>query len=264
MSFYSTCSCLKYQNDIFYADKIELYGNNAACMFIDGFTSQFDEFYFLIYGADRLDQINQLNHAQNLVVAEVEHDCIEKCPLYGIAPSDLIGPKVVYVKSFEPHSGKRDYLFSWYSKKPAVQVTGRLYNFDGQQWVKPQAIDLKWKGTPTPAVIAFENDLDPEDFEPHYTAIRSDFKAVFENEEPEINNAFMRAKLSAPKLQGKVTVHLMINTYGQVTAANIDSTELENPEFENNLIFIIKGLKFKSGEFALMEKITCSTLNKPM
>ena len=254
MSFYSTCSCLKYQNDIFYADKIELYGNNAACMFIDGFTSQFDEFYFLIYGADRLDQINQLNHAQNLVVAEVEHDCIEKCPLYGIAPSDLIGPKVVYVKSFEPHSGKRDYLFSWYSKKPAVQVIGRLYNFDGQQWVKPQAIDLKWKGAPTPAFIAFENDLDPEDFEPHYTAIRSDFKAVFENEEPEINNAFMRAKLSAPKLQGKVTVHLMINTYGQVTAANIDSTELENPEFENNLIFIIKGLKFKSGEFALMEK----------
>lgn len=210
--------------------------------------------FFLIYGADRLDKINQLNHAQKLVATELEQDCIGRCALYGIEQSDLIGPQVVHVKTFEPHSGKKDYLFSWHSKKPAVQVTGRLYNFDGQHWVKPQAIDLKWKGTPLPAVIAEETDTDPEDFAPHYTAVRDDFNTVLESAEPEINNAFMRAKLSAPKLHGKVTVHVMINSYGQVTAANIDESELENPDFENNLIHIIKGLNFKSGEFADLEK----------
>lgn len=210
--------------------------------------------YFLIHGADQLDKINQLNHAQKQVVQAMELDCLDKCALYGIAENDLIGPQIVYANTFEPHSGKQDYLFSWHSKKPAVQVTGRLYNFDGQQWVKPQAIDLNWKGTPIPAVLAFESDLNPEDFAPQYTAIRDDFKTVFERAEPEIKNAFLRAKLSAPKLSGKVTVHVMINTYGHVTAANIDSTELENPEFENNLIYIVKGLEFKSGEFAEMEK----------
>lgn len=210
--------------------------------------------YFLIHGADQLDKVNQLNHAQQQADDALELDCVEKCPIYGIAQSDLVGPKIVHANTFEPHSGKRDYLFSWHSKKPAVQVTVRIYNFDGQSWVKPAAIDLKWKGKEIPAVVAAENGINPDDSEPHYTAIRKDFNEVFEDEEPEINNAFMRAKLSAPKLQGKVVVHVIINTYGQVTAANIDSSELENPEFENNLIYIVKGLEFKSGEFATMEK----------
>ncbi|MBC7751688.1 MAG: AgmX/PglI C-terminal domain-containing protein [Candidatus Saccharibacteria bacterium] len=198
--------------------------------------------------------MNQINHAQQLVAGEVERDCIEKCAIYGIAQSDLVGPSRVHASTFEPHSGKQDYLFSWHTKKPAVQVTGRFYNFDGQRWVKPQVIALNWTGKPIPAVIAAENGNNPDDFEPHYTTVRDDFKSVFEDEEPEINNAFMRAKLSSPKLQGKVTVHVIINTYGQVTAANIDSSELENPEFENTLIYIIKGLEFKSGEFATMER----------
>ncbi len=210
--------------------------------------------YFLIYGADRLDKINQLNQAQERVTTEMEQDCTEQCALYGIELSDLRGPKIVHVKTYEPHSGKHDYLFSWQSKKPAVQVTGRLYNFDGENWVKPQAIDLKWKGNPLPSVIAEENDTNPEDFAPHYTTMRDDFNTVFEQAEPEINNAFMRAKLSVPKLRGQVTVHVMINSYGQVTAANIDDSEIENAEFENNLIHIVKGLEFKSGEFADLEK----------
>lgn len=210
--------------------------------------------YFLVHGADRLDQINQLNQAQKRVVDAMELDCLDQCALYGISQSDLIGPKVIHAKTFEVHSGKQDYRFAWTSKKPAVQVTARYYNFDGQHWVKPKRIDLNWKGQPIPAVIAAENGSNPNDSEPHYTAIRRDFKSVFEDEMPEINNAFMRAKLSAPELHGKVTVHVIINTYGQVVAASIDSSELENPDFENNLIYIIKGLEFESGEFATMDK----------
>lgn len=210
--------------------------------------------YVLIHGADQLDQINQINHAQQRVTDAMALNCVETCALYGIAQSDLIGPKIVHAYTFEPHSGKQDYLFSWSSEKSAVQVTGRFYNFDGQRWVQPQAIDLKWNGKLIPAVVTAENSINLHDFEPHYTTVRDDFKSVFDDAQPEINNAFMRAKLSAPKLQGNVTVHVIINTYGQVTAANIDSSELESPEFENNLIYIIKGLDFKSGEFATMEK----------
>ncbi|GAC1378239.1 MAG: hypothetical protein NVSMB40_18360 [Aquirhabdus sp.] len=203
--------------------------------------------YFLIHGADQLDKVNQLNRARNQVDDALELDCAEKCAFYGIAQSDLIGPKIIYANTFEVHSGKQDYLFSWQSKKPAVQVTARFYNFDGQNWVEPQAIDLKWKGKQLPAVV-------PNNFEPHYTAIRPDFNEVLADEEPEIHNAYMRAKLGAPKMNGQVTVHMIINSFGQVTAANIDDSDLENPDFENNLIFIIKGLEFKSGEYATMEK----------
>lgn len=206
--------------------------------------------YFLIYGSDQLDKINQLNQAQKMVTEAMEHDCIEKCAIYGIERTDLVGPQVEFVNTFEPHSGKYDYLFSWHKKKSTVRVVGRFYNFDGQRWVKPQVIALNWKGKPVPHVA---EDNAP-DAAPVYTAIRKDFKEVIEDAKPEINNAFMRAKLSMPKMQGKVTVHLMINNFGQVAAVNIDASELGNPDFENNLIFILKGLEFESGEFAPMNR----------
>ncbi len=206
--------------------------------------------YYLIHGADQLDKVNQLNHAQQLVTDAMELDCVEKCAIYGINQTDLVGPQIDYVNTFEPHSGKYDYLFSWHKKKSTVRVVGRLYNFDGQHWVKPQVIALSWKGKPVPQVA---EDNAP-DAAPVYTAIRKDFKEVLDDAKPEINNAFMRAKLSAPKMQGKVTVHLMINSFGQVTAVNIDASELGNPEFENNLIFILKGLEFESGDYVTMNK----------
>lgn len=207
--------------------------------------------YFLIHQADHLDQINQINHAKQLVVDAMEHSCAEKCALYGIDRADLLGPQVVHANTFEPHSGKHDYVFSWQSKKPAVKVTGHVYNFNGQSWVEPQVIALSWFGTPIPQAVL---DANAPDAPPNYTAIRGDFKEVIEDAEPEINNAFLRAKLGAPKIQGEVTVHIMINSFGQVTAASVESSDVENPEFENNLIFIIKGLDFKSGPYAVMEK----------
>ena len=205
--------------------------------------------FALIHEADRFDQINHLNAAQQQVSDAVERICVDQCAAFGITHSALIGPRVVQAQTFEPHSGKFDYIFEWHSKKPAVLLTGHFYNYNAQGWVKPQAIDLKWIGK-----VVKQADENPADFAPHYTAIRTDFDEVMDDARPEINNAFLRAKLGAPKMHGQVVVHMVVNTYGQVTAANIDSSDLENPDFENNLIFIIKGLDFESGEFADMEK----------
>jgi hypothetical protein len=198
-------------------------------------------------------EANQHLHYRNIAVAAMKNDCAQSCALYGVTEDGLLGPNLEYVDRSEPHSGIRDYVYSWHSVRPNVKLTEHVYNYDGRKWFDPVLIDAKWTGmqlppAPMPAEVA-------DDLVPHYTLLRPDFKKVIRRVMPEIKNAYMRAKLAEPKMNGDVKVHIIIDTYGQVTAASIVDSDLDNSDFENNLIFIIKGLTFKSGQFATFDLV---------
>jgi hypothetical protein len=204
--------------------------------------------YGVVYESNQFDAVNQIAYYRNVAITAMENDCAQSCALYGTSLDRLIGPHLEHADMMEPHSGKRDYVFSWNSVQPKVTLMEHVYNYDGRKWFDPELIDAKWTGAqlaPAPVPAASTDDLVP-----HYTALRPDFKKVIRSAMPEIKNAFLRAKLADPDMDGDVKVHIMIDTYGQVAAASIVDSDLDNADFENNLVYIIKGLTFKSGQYA--------------
>jgi len=207
--------------------------------------------YLVVYEANRFDEMNQIAYYRNVATTAMENDCAQSCALYGVTIDHLIGPKLERADMSEPHSGKRDFVFSWYSNKPKVILTEHVYNYDGKKWHDPELVDAKWTGVqlPPPPVPTGTTD----DLAPHFTALRPDFKKVIRSAMPEIKNAYMRAKLADPDMDGDVKVHIIIDTYGQVDAASVVDSDLDNADFENNLVYIIKGLNFKSGQYATFD-----------
>lgn len=206
--------------------------------------------YLIVYESNQFDQANQIAHYRSVAITAMENDCAQSCALYGIEQNNLVGPHLEHVGLSEPHSGKRDYLFSWYSTKPKVTLSEHVYNYDGRKWFDPEVIDAAWTGKQLPPAP----EPDPnDDLAPHYTVLRPDFKKVIRSTMPAIKNAYMRAKLADPDMNGDVKVHIIVDTYGQVSAASIVDSDLDNADFENNLVYIIKGLNFKSGQFATFD-----------
>jgi hypothetical protein len=209
--------------------------------------------YWIVFESNHFDEMNQMAHYRNVAINAMQNDCAQSCALYGVKKSSLVGPHLEHVGTSEPHSGQRDYAFTWHSIRPKVTLTEHVYNYDGQKWFDPEVIDAQWKGTllPPAPVLAVEAD----DLAPHYTALRPDFNKVMRSAMPEIKNAYMRAKLADPDLSGDVQVHIIVDTYGQVTAASIVDSELNDADFESNLVYIIKGLTFKSGQYATLDLV---------
>jgi hypothetical protein len=209
--------------------------------------------YLIVFESNQFDQANQLAHYRSIATIAMKNDCAQSCALYGVKESSLVGLQLEHVGASEPHSGQRDYLFSWHSIRPKVNLTEHVYNYDGQKWFDPELIDAKWTGkqlAPAPVLAEVADDLAP-----HYTALRPDFKKIIRSAMPEIKNAYMRAKLADPDMSGDVEVHIIVDTYGQVAAASIVDSDLDNADFENNLAYIIKGLTFKSGQFATLDLV---------
>ena len=61
---------------------------------------------------------------------------------------------------------------------------------------------------------------------------------------------YTRALRENPALQGKVVVEITIAPSGEVTAAKIISSELNDAEFENKLIARIRMFKFEARDVA--------------
>ncbi len=207
--------------------------------------------YLIVYEANQFDEMNQIAHYRNVATTAMQNDCAQSCALYGVTESSLIGPHLERADMSEPHSGKRNFVFSWHSINPKVTLTEHVYNNDGEKWFDPELIDAKWTGVQLPPAPVPTGTTD--DLAPHYTALRPDFKKVIRSAMPEIKNAYMRAKLADPDMDGDVKVHIIIDTYGQVDAASIVDSDLDNADFENNLVYIIKGLNFKSGQYATFD-----------
>jgi hypothetical protein len=209
--------------------------------------------YGIVFESNQFDEANQLAHYRNIAIIEMQNDCAESCALYGVTKSSLVGPHLEHVGTSEPHSGQRDYVFSWYAIRPKVKLTEHVYNYDGQKWFDPEVIDAQWMGAQLPPAPVLAEVVD--DLVPHYTALRPDFHKVIRSAMPEIKNAYMRAKLADPDLSGDVKVHIIVDTYGQVAAASIVDSDLNDADFESNLVYIIKGLTFKSGQFATLDLV---------
>jgi TonB family protein len=72
-----------------------------------------------------------------------------------------------------------------------------------------------------------------------------EIELVFQKNKGRIFSLYNRALRSDPSLQGKVVVELTISPDGKVTKCRIVSSELNNPELENQLISRIKLFQFQ-------------------
>jgi periplasmic protein TonB len=75
---------------------------------------------------------------------------------------------------------------------------------------------------------------------------------VFTKNKGAIDAMYARALRDNPALQGKVVIELTIAPSGDITAARIVSTELNDPEFENKLLARIRLFKFDAKDVAAL------------
>jgi protein TonB len=75
---------------------------------------------------------------------------------------------------------------------------------------------------------------------------------VFTKNKGSIDAMYARALRDNPALQGKVVIELTIAPSGDITAARIVSTELNDPEFENKLLARIRLFKFDAKDVAAL------------
>ncbi len=75
---------------------------------------------------------------------------------------------------------------------------------------------------------------------------------VFTRNKGAIDAMYARALRDNPALQGKVVVELTIAPSGDITAARIESSELNAPEFENKLLARIRLFKFEAKDVATL------------
>ncbi len=75
---------------------------------------------------------------------------------------------------------------------------------------------------------------------------------VFTKNKGAIDAMYARALRDSPALQGKVVIELTISPSGDITAARIVSTELNDPEFENKLLARIRLFKFDAKDVATL------------
>jgi TonB family protein len=75
---------------------------------------------------------------------------------------------------------------------------------------------------------------------------------VFTKNKGAIDAMYARALRDNPALQGKVVIELTIAPSGDITAAKIISTELNDPEFENKLLARIRLFKFEAKDVAAL------------
>jgi len=73
---------------------------------------------------------------------------------------------------------------------------------------------------------------------------------VFDKNKGAIYALYQRALRDNPAMQGKVVVELTISPSGDVTAARIVSSELNDPEFESKLLARIRLFKFEARDVA--------------
>ena len=73
---------------------------------------------------------------------------------------------------------------------------------------------------------------------------------VFDRNKGRIYSMYTRALRDNPAMQGKVVVELSIAPGGDVTAARIISSELNDPEFEAKLLALIRLFKFDAKDVA--------------
>jgi periplasmic protein TonB len=75
---------------------------------------------------------------------------------------------------------------------------------------------------------------------------------VFTKNKGAIDAMYARALRDNPALQGKVVIELTIAPSGDITAAKVISTELNDPEFENKLLARIRLFKFEAKDVAAL------------
>ena len=75
---------------------------------------------------------------------------------------------------------------------------------------------------------------------------------VFTKNKGAIDAMYARALRDTPALQGKVVIELTIAPSGDITAARIISTDLNDPEFENKLLARIRLFKFDAKDVATL------------
>jgi TonB family protein len=75
---------------------------------------------------------------------------------------------------------------------------------------------------------------------------------VFTKNKGAIDAMYARALRDNPALQGKVVIELTIAPSGDITAAKIISTELNDPEFESKLLARIRLFKFEAKDVAAL------------
>jgi protein TonB len=75
---------------------------------------------------------------------------------------------------------------------------------------------------------------------------------VFTKNKAAIDSMYARALRDNPALQGKVVVEITIAPSGEITAARIVSSDLNDPEFENKLLARIRLFKFDAKDVATL------------
>jgi TonB family protein len=75
---------------------------------------------------------------------------------------------------------------------------------------------------------------------------------VFTKNKGAIDSMYARALRDNPALQGKVVIEITITPSGDITAARIVSSELNDPEFEEKLLARIKLFKFDAKDVAAL------------
>ena len=77
---------------------------------------------------------------------------------------------------------------------------------------------------------------------------QEDIRRVFDQNGARLFSAYNRALKDDPSMEGVVRLQLTIDPSGKVTACEIASSQLNNPELESKIVTLVKGLNFGADE----------------
>ena len=77
---------------------------------------------------------------------------------------------------------------------------------------------------------------------------QEDIRRVFDQNGARLFSAYNRALKDDPSMEGVVRLQLTIDPSGKVTACEIASSQLNNPELESKIVALVKGLNFGADE----------------
>jgi|GEM_PF-2289484 len=82
---------------------------------------------------------------------------------------------------------------------------------------------------------------------------RDDVDRVMNVNKTRLTSAYLRALDDDPSMEGNFTVHIKISPSGEVLGVNVISSDLKNSKLEAQLLAMIKGFNFRSGNYAVYD-----------
>jgi|GEM_PF-4675011 len=181
-------------------------------------------FYFIFNGSNQA-AIAARQRYQDEAAKIMQQECAKKCASYGITATDLVGPTL---ERESRSKYRQEYRFAWHSTTP--QVTFK--------------VDINWSRkyneqiTPTWIATGAKRDS-------------MDIKLTLHHYDNAMHQVINAIPAKSPLNSGMIDFNFQITASGKVINASIASSTLHNADVEQQLLGVIEGMSFGSGDYGV-------------